>query len=454
MKSLIYILLFTTVSVSGDPATLLVGAAEQLLPYMKNKTIYAHAVDSRFGFDLEPLWKNFFRVVRHRDFSVRRVFESGSICEISAAYRFDPLTRRLTLSLYLYENSELKQAVEEIPVTAEANQFIPEFSTLFDRGDEEDRILYRGNLDDRLSLKMKNGQIPGMMRTRREFQVGSVQAVYGNWKNQVFLELLRHRFGIRITTKSSAKIDFDPSGTVVFSDGEEVQFLLNLLPPQRIPESRWSRNYLTSDLTGSFERISVQSSVEQGILDRIELFFSQTYPKLFSPFQADRLLELFYSLDKPMILNGIISQNQTVHYQWVTPRAWVGSLDRSALNGRVFEVACAVREIIQDTQNPYRFWVIADQQWRTLEYNGSERYRDSGFLVVNFDCNPEGEIESIKIHYRLWIYNYPIELGAEQNNRIVQLKSDLSLVFSSVNGVESTVKEQVKKSILEACNTF
>ncbi len=447
MKWIIVLVLFS--SLSADPAVRLVPTVEQFLPMIHGSSVRTHPLDSRYGIDLEPIWRAMFRAIAHRDPSVHRGPESQTGTELSGAFRFNPQSRTLTLTLYLYENGSYRDCSREIDFTGDASKVIPDFHSRFDGGIEEQRNLYRGRAVDRLLQMALAGKVPSLLRKNRAFRITNPEVIRGDWKLQIFLEQLSSQFGTKFTTLSDHTLTFDPSGSVVFANSHERQFLTSILPAKKSVAAPVQFYFAPLNSGVSFESTPISSSVEKSMCSEITQYVERDYPKLFAPLDETRLIQLFDSPDQPSVVVGAVDSEESVRYRWVTPREWVRSLSVIALKNRTFKVSCSVNDIVQDPHNPQRFWVIANQMWQTFDPAGNERYRDSGYLLLNMDFSASGTLVSVNVHYRIWIYQYPVHFRQEVSSGQALLRSDIDRIFYSIKGVDSSLKEQVKQSILE-----
>jgi len=398
MRSAILILIIYSCAFA-DAVQLLVPSVENFIRGNHGKSVQVIGIDSRYGLNLEPVWRLFFKITEHRDKTIKRSYDENSACTMSGAYNFDPQKRKMTLKIYFYESGVYRGCSEEINLSPFAEQLIPEFKTRFDGSVEEQRLLFRGRLDDRISLLMESGRFPSMLRKVKRFGIIDQKFVNNNWQQQIFYELLTHRFGISYYDTASHTIRIDKNGSVVVANSKEQQFLTLVLPSREPIVSIAKTTYLApTQNRQSYEQTKLMLPIEYAIVGKIEQFFSETYPSYFTHFIRDSLLGVFSNPDGMNVLVGSIQNNETVRYRWVTPRSWVDQLAMISSNDRKFRVSCSVREIIKDANNPFRFWTIVDQNWRTVDFDGNERYRDSGFLLVNFDFLEGAVLQSVKIH--------------------------------------------------------
>jgi len=178
------------------------------------------------------------------------------------------------------------------------------------------------------------------------------------------------------------------------------------------------------------------------VRDRIFETFNEYYPALFTPFNYNKLNEIFAVKKEPSILVGIVKSSdpstgkEIVAYSWQKSQQWLDHLKKlHDVDNRTFEISTSVMKIFNDDLDPNRYWAIIRQNWKTIDGFGKTVYSDDGFLFVNFDFTADQVLKDFKIYYRLWFYEYQyddLELGIK---RYAKLENDITTHFK--NGIKS-----------------
>lgn len=450
MKTVLSILFFVSL-LFGSLASDLVPAAERFIPYLKGDEYSTIPRDGRFDLDMEPVFQALSRSIEHRAPSVDESFDAEK--RITGSFLFEPNRGVFSLELYLFDGDSLIAKSGKLDISGSISEAVPDYQSLFDGGVEEKRLLFRGEVGDRIREHIRNHRIPTLLIQNDKFAITGANGRSLNWREEIIIEKLNSLVGVRPDHYSPARILFDSTGTLHITAGTIEQRLPSLVrySSYTIPGKR--HEYLTpvrGDAAFQYERTRAKIPMEYSIIENIEFFFKSDYPALFSNFSAQRLLSLFPEKDRASILSGAVSRSagsETVRYSWVTPRNWVNGLERIRGDGGRFRVECRVQELIQDPHAPQRFWAVVHQQWRTFA-GSRERYSDEGLLLVNFDFSPQGKINEVKLHYRLWFYSYP-EDGAV-TGRGDQIRQDVSRGLSRVAGVDASLKKAIEETILNS----
>ncbi len=452
------LLLVLSISISfGSLATSLVPTVENLLPIINRYGGVVHTItdDGRYGLDLTPLFEALEHAVQHRaeDIVFSTIHRNSLL--LTGEYYFDPVLRTLEITLFLFNGDDLLFESRKIDITECIPEAIPNYKTLFDNGFREEQLCIKGVISDRINRVIRNGTLPDILLTTRSFKVVSKSGgPQLHWDERVLVQLLENQFGIMISPNVSGEITFRNDGSVLFTLGSKQQLLTDILPSVvRHPEAVRD-GYLTAIENNDhyiYERVDSELPVEEEILSTIQLFFNEQYPSYFSHFSPADLRALFPKQNENSILTGTVLSDTEVRYNWRTPRDWVSRLGQLYNSGRRFDVTCTVREIIQDPHSQFRFWAVVDQKWVTRDGAGIELYQDDGFLLVNFDFTSRGELHNMAFHYRLWFYNYPYKLNGDialtRENAILR---DISDGLRSVHGMDISLKEQIKRSLLHS----
>ncbi len=440
----------------GSLASELVPIAEKLISLCSNgSTISTVSEDGRYGLSLEPFYRSLFYAVSHRNNSIGRSLNNSSDLQITCSYRFDSFTRQLFVELFLLSENNLLYNSGEVDITTSITEAVPNSSALFDGGVEQQRLIFRGLMGDRLRNLLNSKDLPDMLFRLKRYRIAGSNGNSLNWREQILVDRLEAILGIRSDQRAEAELRFDSTGTLVISAGSERQIASSILPVVQQQKYSERRGYLTpvnNGMTVGFERAEPVVDLELNIIDRIEHYFKDSYPEMFLDFSPDALMNLFPEPDLSTIMIGGVKElpegEADVRYHWVTPRRWIGALGTLFKSGRRFELSCNVSELIQDPHAPYRFWAVVKQDWKTMDLAGLERYHDVGFLLVNFDFSPDGVMENVQFFYRLWFYAYPFRIGGERPDlRGAKIRRDVDLGLKGIAGVDSSLKDEVKKAI-------
>jgi len=443
----------------GSLATALVPTAEQLIPIITAHGGVVHPIsdDGRYGLDLTPLFESLNHAITHRDSSILFSTINRNELQLTGSYLFDPISRSLAVKLFLFNDDELLFQSGSIDIYHAIETAIPHSDRLFDRGFNEEKLCVQGVISDRINSVIRSGTLPDILLKARSFRVvGRSGNATLSWDEIVFVQWLENQFGTTLSSTAQAKMIFTNDGSVTFRLGSQQQTVRAVLPAgDPAIENASSRDgYLTAVEQSNrfrYERVQPELPIENKIMDTISTFFGETYPALFTRFSSQQLLSLFPQQNERSVLAGAVISATEVRYQWLTPQNWVNRLEQLHRSGRQFNVQCEVREIIQDPHSPYRFWAVVDQKWRTRNSNGEELYSDRGFLLVNFDFGTNGSLQNVALHYRLWFYNYPFQIANDTHfSRQSAITRDVTMGLSNVHGVDSSLKEQVKESLLRS----
>lgn len=449
MKTIVLILLFIS-SLWASLASDLVPAAERFIPYLKQGREYSTVPrDGRFDLDMEPVFRALSRSIEHRAPSINKTFDAAN--RVTGSFDFDPARGIFSLELYLFHEDSLIARSGKIDISNSISEAVPDYRFIFDGGVEEKRLLFRGEVGDRIREKIRNHRIPPLLIQNDKFSIVGADGRSLNWREELIIEKLNTLVGVKEDRHSPAQIQFDSTGTLHITAGTAEEQLAGLVQYSSYASLRKSNEYLTpvrGDISFQYERTKASVPMEYSIIQDIEFFFKNDYPALFSNFSRTRLLALFPRKDQSSILSGVVTGGE-VRYNWVTPESWVNRLDQIQSGGARFIVKCRVQELIQDPHAPQRFWAIVHQHWST--FSGSrERYSDEGLLLVNFDFSPQGEINEVKLHYRLWFYSYPGGGRFSENLRREQIRKDVARGLNRVSGVDVSLKSAIKESIIQS----
>jgi hypothetical protein len=276
------------------------------------------------------------------------------------------------------------------------------------------------------------------------------------WQVEAVKSLLSLKYGIAYSDTAAGRISIEPNGTLVFArSGQRRQIDRAVdgepLLPDSFPEGYDSLKYLYGSVRGEDSSLKVESksyttAQEKAIRDRIHQTFAQAYPRLFDPFDRERLSRLFVDKGHPSILVGRkgaeLPGRESISYAWLSPQAWLDALDAAAQQrGRRFAVKASVMAIFADNLDPHRYWAVVLQRWRTLDGLGNTVYADEGFLLVNFDFDGQAVLKEFRIHYRLWFNQYQYDDPERGLCRGDKLINDIDTYFvKGVHGIDASLK--------------
>lgn len=456
MKPVIVILLLFIAS-QASLREQLKPAVHVLAPVIEgfHQSVSAIPVDGRMGLSLEEIYRELFLSFKEDGYRVNRDMRDHSSLRITGAFFFDQNTRQLFVELYLFNGTVQYCSTGKIEISA--SDAVLGYSMIFNGGVEEQQLLYRAYLGDRLKGVFTGNEFPELLMKARSFSVES----YNNelsWKQQIVLDRLQAILGIRFVENGEGVVRFDRNGSLVVGLHGKTNRIHALLPSKPRTEPVSTQGYLSSGGATGFERVIPSLPVEMTILDQIKTFFNREYPRFFSNFDSERLYTLFPGIADTTIMTGSILYNSagapTVKYRWITPQRWISGLERMTKFGRTFRVSTEVVEIIQDPHAEFRFWVVVRQNWKTLDELGRIRYEDSGILLINSDFTPLGEMLSVKVHYRLWFFDYGSLGDSRYGMSLVnRLKTDVDQGVGRIKGVDSSLKAVVKEAIFHTVSS-
>ncbi len=445
-------------TLSASLASELAPLVNQLIPFLHSKKVLTLPVDGRYGLSLKPLYNELFRAINHRDASVIRDLTGDAAMKLTGSYKFDTIKRKLFVELFLFDDDKLVFSSGNFLITDGAAEAVPDYRYTFDNGVEEQRLIFPGTIRDKLKALVANGTLPQLLTQIHSFQILGSQGDVLTWHEQQAFEQLQILFGCEINTAAEARLEFDTFGSLNIIAGTDRETIYSLLPQQTSEIKEPSTTYLTPVSYQSetkFERTTPSILTEKRIVSEIKDYFSIEYPSLFNPFIPQKLLNLFPYKEQNNILTGTVNQSvsgtTSVRYQWTSPKKWVLRLKELSKRGRNFNLKCEVVEIIQDPHIPFRFWAVVKQDWQTLDIQGSEKYRDEGFLLVNFDFSSDGIAQKKEFYYRLWFYSYPYEIVQEsQSSRSRKIQNDVTHGIEKISGVDLSLKIEIEKAILRS----
>lgn len=328
------------------------------------------------------------------------------------------------------------------------------------------RIAYKGKLIIELN-NLFNSANNNLLAYPAEYRFEKRHPYAIQWQVDMLKEILSLKYGIFFNSDSKNSIIVEPTGMLVFiRNGKERQIdrVIDgepLLPVQFLEEFD-SLHYIYSSMHTSAPYITMEAKPyvtagEKTIRDRIYETFHTYYPQLFTSFNYDLLNKIYIDKGHPSILVGtkLVSDPRTgkeiINYSWHSKQSWLAGLKKArAERNRTFDVDTYVMGIFNDNLDPYRYWAIIAQKWKTKDLYGNVVYNDDGFLIVNFDFDANLQLKGFAIHYRLWFYNYQYdncELGITRYEKLIK---DLNRHFvNGLHGIDSTLKQAMRDFLIE-----
>lgn len=326
-------------------------------------------------------------------------------------------------------------------------------------------IEYRGRLIKKLD-NLFNSANSNLLAYPAEYCFEKRHPYATQWQFDILKEVLSLKYAISFNRSSKNSIILEPTGALIFArEGNERQAdnVVDgepLLPAEFLEEFD-SLYYLhSSPNTGipqpRVEKKQYATEREKTIRDRIYETFNTYYPKLFTPFNYEMLDKVFVDKPHPSVLVGtkLLSDprvgRETINYRWHSKKSWLaGLLKAHVQRERTFEVNTEVMGVFSDNLDPYRYWAIIVQKWKTLDRHGKVVYHDDGFLIVNFDFKADLTLKDFKVHYRLWFYNYQyddIELGIARHEKLIY---DINQHFvNGLGGIDTDLKNAMRDFII------
>lgn len=158
-----------------------------------------------------------------------------------------------------------------------------------------------------------------------------------------FKEILNLKYGISYFPESKDSIIVKADGTVSFIKNGKERQLQKVIDGEPLYPNFPSRcdSYEYSDTTskgnGSVKKMEtrkISTEAEFKVRDKIFEMFTCYYPKLFNPFNYEKLDKIFADRNEPSILTGIVippdpsTGKEIVIYRWVTKDEWLGDLKK------------------------------------------------------------------------------------------------------------------------------
>ena len=327
-------------------------------------------------------------------------------------------------------------------------------------------IEYRGRLINKLD-NLFNSANNNFLTYPAEYCFKKRHPYAIQWQVNILSEVLSLKYAISFNRFSKNSIVLDPTGALIFTREGIERLSDNIvdgepLLPAKFLEEFDSLYYLHSSPNTGVSQTHVEKKQyaterEKTIRDRIYETFNTYYPKLFAPFNYEMLDKVFVDKPNPSILVGTKLYSdprvgrETINYSWHSKKSWLaGLLKAQAQRERTFEVNTEVMGVFSDNLDPYRYWAIIVQKWKTLDRHGKVVYHDDGFLIVNFDFRADLSLKDFKVHYRLWFYNYQyddIELGIARHEKLVY---DIDKHFvTGLGGIDSGLKNAMRDLIID-----
>jgi hypothetical protein len=287
------------------------------------------------------------------------------------------------------------------------------------------------------------------------------------WQLELLKDILLRRYGITLCDNCPAGISVVQSGSIIFSrDGKQYSRARlvdgEALLPDSFPEEKDSYHYINTSVSNSEQNVRVENKPfstndEKEIRDKIYRIFNEEYPKLFNPFNYDKLNAIFLDKNHPNILIGKVDKEdavtgkEIVKYSWITKKQWLDNLKSNAeKKQQTFRISTSVMGVFNDNLDNNRYWAIVKQKWESVDLLGHVTYTDNGFLFVNFDFTDSNELKEFKIHYRLWFNDYKyddVELGIK---RYQKLENDIRSYFENgMSGIDSSLKKGMREFLIQ-----
>ncbi|NLD98314.1 MAG: hypothetical protein GX640_00435 [Fibrobacter sp.] len=325
------------------------------------------------------------------------------------------------------------------------------FSKLVDN-ETYGEIEYKGYVIDKLE-KIFNAGNNNLLLSPAVYAFVNKHPYAINYQINALKEILNLKYGISFNQESENKIIVHADGTLIFVRDGKGRPLQKIVDGEPLYGSDFSSQnntykYSTDSTTANgikkkkWEDRKFSTEGEIKVRDRIFETFNEYYPALFTPFNYNKLNEIFAVKKEPSILVGIVKSSdpstgkEIVAYSWQKSQQWLDHLKKlHDVDNRTFEITTSVMKIFNDDLDPNRYWAIIRQNWKTIDGFGKTVYSDDGFLFVNFDFTADQVLKDFKIYYRLWFYEYQyddLELGIK---RYAKLENDITTHFK--NGIKS-----------------
>ncbi len=327
------------------------------------------------------------------------------------------------------------------------------------------RISYRGRLIGKLD-KLFNSAHNNLLTYPAEYTIVQENPYAVQWQVNLFKHLLSEKYGIVENPTSENAIQLLPRGVVAFKRNDRTRYIDNAIDgepllPISFLESYDSLYYLYATMNRNLLKSRVEAKSwntkkEIRIRDQIFDLFNREYPKLFNPFDYQKLQTVYQNKKEPSILTGSLqiadptTGKERVHYEWCFKASWLASLHRVAQNNRHFDVDTYVMGVFKDNLAPRRYWAIVAQKWKTKNTRGTVIYSDDGYLIVNIDFDKTFKLSHFSIHYRLWFYNYQFDEIETSRTRYDKLLDDVNQHFVyEFSGVDHHLKEAMRDFLIQ-----
>lgn len=378
----------------------------------------------------------------------------------------DPQTVYFQISLYnkkgniLFTSQEYAISKSNAPAALKRDLF-----KKIGNEDYLEEIIYKGDLIEKLDNLFNTSSSHSFLTSPATFSFVN-NSTYGlEWQTEIIKGVLSRRYGIKYANVKD-RILIQANNTFKITRLGKSMTIPNICdgtPLFPMPEdSIKDTAYITMD--NKYTPIEIpQEGFMRKVNSRIETLFNEEFPCYFEPFNMANLKKLFTLSGEKTILVGSIDKKQSnpvtgkevVRYSWRTASDWLNGLQAIATQKKYrFKLKTKLMSIIQDNSDPYRYWAVVRQEWRTESRGGKLQYEDNGFLVVNLNFNEDASLKNFKIEYRLWFYEYEYDHrqdGVVITSRGQKLANDLDREFRKgfKGGINKEVQEKISTYIVD-----
>jgi len=429
------------------------------------KNLSAHASDVRFRCPQGSEFGILVDIIRNgtsmrlEEMAIDSLILTGSYFLMNQS--FDKINCILKIqdirAVNIYECDEFTITEQDCPPAFKRNIF----SKLVDK-ESYGEIEYKGYIVDKLEKLFNTGD-NNLLTSPAVYTFVNRHPYAIKYQINALKEILNLKYGISFNQKSENEIIVNADGTMIFVRDSKERPLQKIVDGEPLFGNDFSSQnnsyeYQTESTTAEgvkkkkWEEKDFSTEGEINIRDRIFETFNGYYPALFTPFNYDKLNDIFADKEDSSILVGIVKSSdpttgkEPVTYSWQTKQQWLDHLKKlHDVDNRTFEVKTDVMKVFNDDLDKNRYWAIVRQNWKTLDGFGKTVYNDDGFLFVNFDFTADRVLKDFKIYYRLWFYEYQyddLELGIK---RYEKLENDINTHFKDrIKAVSNNLKCEMR----------
>lgn len=279
----------------------------------------------------------------------------------------------------------------------------------------------------------------------------------------IFKTILTSKYGITESHTAKGKILLS-NGAAILSYNNEKGTIANVIQGAPLFGDIFTESMKNIEVANlnpfteavEFESIPYKEEKLITIRDAIVNTFEVEYPKLFHPYNIQKLKEVFRGGDEQRILIGNVLESnaetgvEQVAYSYLTRDQWLAGLTKLHKAGRRFHLKTSVVDIISDNEFENRYFAVVKQSFDAKQ-GGVVAYHDDGFLIVSFDYDFENnKARSYEILQRFWFYDYKYNDREKNVTRVGKIEKDLKEQFVSrpITGVTKILKNKISDVII------